>query len=80
MIRACTQDRCRSGRSCCPTPEACQTANVLPSPFAWIRRELIARAQVPRWYRTNRKNGFRRSRALVLAWKTTNPIPTKESQ
>ena len=74
MTPACLQGRCNAGRAICPNPGACQTAAALPPLLAWIRRECIARTQLRRWYLTNRKAGFSRSRALVLAWKTTNPI------
>lgn len=70
----CNHD-CNEGRACPARPASPHRADLdLPLVLAWIRREWIARAQLRRWYVTNRKAGFTRRRALVLAWKTTNPI------
>lgn len=74
MIPACKLDCCNSGRSPCRDRTVCQTEIALPPVIEWLRREILAAMQLPRWYATNRKAGFSRRRSLVLAWRTTRPV------
>jgi hypothetical protein len=70
--------QCNSGRAKCAHADRCRTDTLLPPALVWLIREIKARSQLWRWYRTERKEGMRRRTAAWLAWRTTNPIhPTK---
>jgi hypothetical protein len=71
---------CRGRRMRCAHPDRCRTDTLLPPALVWLMREIKARSQLWRWYRTNRKDGMRRRTAAWLAWRTTNPIhPTTKN-
>jgi hypothetical protein len=70
----CCKGPCGQGDGTCATPARCQTDSALPPALSWLVREIAAALQLPRWYRTNRKHGFSRTRAAFLAWRTTRPI------
>ena len=67
----CCNNNCQQGTTC----PARQPA-ALPDWLQWLRREIKARSQLLKWFRTNRAHGFSRRRSIVIAWTTTRPIHT----
>ena len=72
-MNSCTGP-CGQNSANCKTPDACQVSEALPPLYLWLRREMRAAMQIPRWYSSFRNNGFGRRRSAFLAWRTTRPV------